>query len=122
MANSARFGLTLSNRGVLLGLTTPDELLEMAEAADSSGAFAHVWVGDQIMAKPRMESIVLMAGIAARHQVGEDRARLYGKFPLPAPNRAGLPVGQSGPTLQRPHDNGEPVWAFRSPKTSLESN
>jgi alkanesulfonate monooxygenase SsuD/methylene tetrahydromethanopterin reductase-like flavin-dependent oxidoreductase (luciferase family) len=66
MANSARFGLTLSNRGVLLGLTTPDELLEMAEAADSSGAFAHVWVGDQIMAKPRMESIVLMAGIAAR--------------------------------------------------------
>ena len=66
MANSARFGLTLSNRGVLLGLTTPTELIEMAEAADSSGAFAHVWVGDQIMAKPRMESIVLMAGIAAR--------------------------------------------------------
>lgn len=66
MANSVRFGLTLSNRGVLLGLTTPAELIKMAEAADSSGAFAHVWVGDQIMAKPRMESIVLMSGIAAR--------------------------------------------------------
>lgn len=66
MANKARFGLTLSNRGVVLGLTTPDEILEMAEMADSSGVFEHVWVGDQIMAKPRMESITLMAGIAAR--------------------------------------------------------
>lgn len=66
MALRARYGLTLSNRGVLLGLTTPEEILEMAEMADSSGAFAHVWVGDQIMAKPRMEAITLMAGIAAR--------------------------------------------------------
>jgi alkanesulfonate monooxygenase SsuD/methylene tetrahydromethanopterin reductase-like flavin-dependent oxidoreductase (luciferase family) len=66
MAHGVRFGLTLSNRGVLLGLTTPDEILEMAELADASGVFDHVWVGDQIMAKPRMESITLMAGIAAR--------------------------------------------------------
>ena len=66
MANKAKFGLTLSNRGVVLGLTTPDEILDMAEMADSSGVFEHVWVGDQIMAKPRMESITLMAGIAAR--------------------------------------------------------
>lgn len=51
----ARFGLTLSNRGVNLGLTTSDEILEMAERADAAGVFEHVWVGDQIMAKPRME-------------------------------------------------------------------
>ena len=62
----ARFGLTLSNRGVNLGLTTSDEILDMAERADAAGVFEHVWVGDQIMAKPRMESITLMAGIAAR--------------------------------------------------------
>ena len=61
-----RFGLTLSNRGVLLGLTTSDELLAMAERADAAGLFEHVWVGDQIMAKPRLESITLMAAIAAR--------------------------------------------------------
>ena len=61
-----RFGLTLSNRGILLGLTTPEEILQMAEAAESSEAFEHVWVGDSIMAKPRMESITLMAAIAAR--------------------------------------------------------
>jgi alkanesulfonate monooxygenase SsuD/methylene tetrahydromethanopterin reductase-like flavin-dependent oxidoreductase (luciferase family) len=66
MAHKVRFGLTLSNRGVLLGLTTPDELLEVAEMADAAGVFEHVWVGDQIMAKPRMESITLMAGMAAR--------------------------------------------------------
>jgi alkanesulfonate monooxygenase SsuD/methylene tetrahydromethanopterin reductase-like flavin-dependent oxidoreductase (luciferase family) len=66
MAHQVSFGLTLSNRGVLLGLTTPDELLEVAEMADAARVFAHVWVGDQIMAKPRMESITLMAAIAAR--------------------------------------------------------
>jgi alkanesulfonate monooxygenase SsuD/methylene tetrahydromethanopterin reductase-like flavin-dependent oxidoreductase (luciferase family) len=68
MATQVRFGLTLSNRGVLLGLTTPDEILAMAERADATPAFAHVWVGDQIMAKPRMEAITLMAAIAARTQ------------------------------------------------------
>ena len=66
MIPKVKFGLTLSNRGVLLGLTQPEEILEMAELAESSEAFDHVWVGDSIMAKPRMESITLMSGIAAR--------------------------------------------------------
>ena len=66
MAQKVRFGLTLSNRGVLLGLTSTQELLEMAEMAESSGAFDQVWVGDSIMAKPRLESITLMAALAAR--------------------------------------------------------
>lgn len=66
MAQKVKFGLTLSNRGVLLGLTKPSEILEMAELAEASGAFEHVWVGDSIMAKPRMESITLMSAIAAR--------------------------------------------------------
>ena len=57
MARKVKFGLTLSNRGVLLGLTNPEEILEMAGLADASGAFEHVWVGDSIMAKPRMEWI-----------------------------------------------------------------
>ena len=54
MAPKVRFGLTLSNRGVLLVLTQPDEIMEIAELAEASGAFDHVWVGDSIMAKPRM--------------------------------------------------------------------
>jgi alkanesulfonate monooxygenase SsuD/methylene tetrahydromethanopterin reductase-like flavin-dependent oxidoreductase (luciferase family) len=61
-----KLGLTLPNRGVLLGVTTPAEMLEMAEIADRSGLVQSVWVGDSLLGKPRMEAIALLAGIAAR--------------------------------------------------------
>jgi alkanesulfonate monooxygenase SsuD/methylene tetrahydromethanopterin reductase-like flavin-dependent oxidoreductase (luciferase family) len=61
-----KFGLTLPNRGVLFGAITANEMLEMAEIADRSERFDHVWVGDSLLGKPRMECITLMAGIAAR--------------------------------------------------------
>ena len=61
-----KIGLTLPNRGVLFGVTTPEQMLQMAEIADRSSAFASVWVGDSLLGKPRMESIALLAGIAAR--------------------------------------------------------
>jgi alkanesulfonate monooxygenase SsuD/methylene tetrahydromethanopterin reductase-like flavin-dependent oxidoreductase (luciferase family) len=61
-----KIGLTLPNRGVLFGVTTPEEMLQMAEIADRSEAFASVWVGDSLLGKPRMESVALLAGIAAR--------------------------------------------------------
>lgn len=61
-----KIGLTLPNRGVLFGATTPDQMLRMAEIADTSGLVASVWVGDSLLAKPRMESITLLAGVAAR--------------------------------------------------------
>jgi alkanesulfonate monooxygenase SsuD/methylene tetrahydromethanopterin reductase-like flavin-dependent oxidoreductase (luciferase family) len=59
-------GLTLPNRGVLLGVTTPAQMLDLAERADRSGAFRSVWVGDSLLGKPRMESVTLLAGLAAR--------------------------------------------------------
>src|SRR5947199_10514825 len=59
-------GLTLPNRGVLLGVTTPAEMLDLAEAADRSGKFRSVWVGDSLLGKPRMESISVFAGMAGR--------------------------------------------------------
>ncbi len=61
-----KFGLTLPNRGVLFGATTAEQMLQTAEIADQSGAFQSVWVGDSLFGKPRMESIALLAGIAAR--------------------------------------------------------
>ena len=61
-----RFGLSLPNRGVLFGATSVDELLEIAEQADASGAFDSIWVGDSLFAKPRLESLVLLSAIAAR--------------------------------------------------------
>jgi alkanesulfonate monooxygenase SsuD/methylene tetrahydromethanopterin reductase-like flavin-dependent oxidoreductase (luciferase family) len=50
------FGISLPNRGVLLGLPV-ERLLETAERAEASGAFDSVWVG---------ESLVTLAAIAAR--------------------------------------------------------
>ena len=61
-----RFGIILPNRDVALGLTTADALIELTEYAEDSGAFEHVWVGDSIMAKPRLESLTLLAAMAAR--------------------------------------------------------
>lgn len=59
-------GLSLPNRGVLFGATTAAELVRLAERADRSGAFGSVWVGDSLLAKPRLESIALLSGIATR--------------------------------------------------------
>jgi alkanesulfonate monooxygenase SsuD/methylene tetrahydromethanopterin reductase-like flavin-dependent oxidoreductase (luciferase family) len=66
MASSgARFGLTLPNRGVIIGATTVEEMLKMAEWADSAG-WDSVWVGDSIFAKPRLDALVLLGALAAR--------------------------------------------------------
>jgi alkanesulfonate monooxygenase SsuD/methylene tetrahydromethanopterin reductase-like flavin-dependent oxidoreductase (luciferase family) len=62
----ASFGLTLPNRGVVTGATTVPEMLTLAEKADASGVWDSVWVGDSIFAKPRLDSLTLMAAIAAR--------------------------------------------------------
>lgn len=66
MTQKLRLGLVLPNRAVALGGSDARELLELAEIAEASGAFAHVWVGDSILAKPRLEALTLLAAIAAR--------------------------------------------------------
>ncbi|MEW6047178.1 MAG: LLM class flavin-dependent oxidoreductase [Bacillota bacterium] len=66
MRLSEPFGLTLPNRGVLLGAVTARDLLELAEEAEASGAFGAVWVGDSLLAKPRLESVTLLSALAAR--------------------------------------------------------
>jgi alkanesulfonate monooxygenase SsuD/methylene tetrahydromethanopterin reductase-like flavin-dependent oxidoreductase (luciferase family) len=65
------FGLSLPNRAVLFGVR-PGTLLAIARAADRSGAFASVWVGDNFLSKPRLEAIVLLSALAA----ATDRVRL----------------------------------------------
>ncbi len=58
------FGLTLPNRGVIVGLLTAKELVEMAVKAEESGVISDVWVGDSILSKPRLECIPLLGAIA----------------------------------------------------------
>lgn len=58
------FGLTLANRAVVLGVIKAGDLIELAAAAEASGAFDTVWVGDSLLAKPRLESVTLLATLA----------------------------------------------------------
>ncbi len=63
--SKVKFGLMLPNRGPLMGLHTPHELLRLAEVADSTfPAIDSVWVGDSILAKPRLECNTLLAAVA----------------------------------------------------------
>lgn len=70
MANrrAVKFGLTLPNRGVIIGATTVEEMLEMAEWADGDQRWDSVWVGDSLFAKPRLDAIALLGALAARTQ------------------------------------------------------
>lgn len=81
----ARYGLSLSNRGVLLGLTTVPELLALAEEAEASGFFESVWVGDSLLAKPRLEAIVLLSALAARTRRVRLGTACLASFPLRHP-------------------------------------
>lgn len=61
----ASFGLTLANRGVIIRKLKVSDLLELAKQAEDSGAFDTIWVGDSMLAKPRLESVTLLSALAA---------------------------------------------------------
>ncbi|HEY7166638.1 MAG TPA: LLM class flavin-dependent oxidoreductase [Candidatus Binatia bacterium] len=60
------FGLTLSNRALLIHGTSPSDLIDMAVEAENTGGIDAIWVGDSIISKPRLECIPLLGAIAAR--------------------------------------------------------
>lgn len=67
MTNPAlSFGIMLSNRGPVLGYSTPADLIELAVAAEKSGMFDTVWSGDAFLTNPRLDAITLLAAVAAR--------------------------------------------------------
>jgi len=57
-------GLILANRAVVLGAIKARDLLEQAATAEASDAFHAVWVGDSLLAKPRLESVALLSALA----------------------------------------------------------
>src|SRR5262245_66314874 len=69
----ASLTLSLPNRGVLLGFLGVEDLLGAAEAADQSGHFDGISVGDNLLEKPRLEVIALLGALAARTR----RVRLH---------------------------------------------
>ena len=61
----AKYGLTLSNRSVLLGMSTVEEMLALAAEADAAEVWDSVWLGDSIFAKPRLDAFVALGALAA---------------------------------------------------------
>lgn len=59
------FGLTLANRGVIIGAVKAADLIDMTQRAEAAGVFDAVWVGDSLLAKPRLESVTLLSALAA---------------------------------------------------------
>ena len=60
----ASFGLTLANRAVIIGALKVSDLVELAQRGEASGLFDTVWVGDSMVAKPRLESVTLLSALA----------------------------------------------------------
>jgi alkanesulfonate monooxygenase SsuD/methylene tetrahydromethanopterin reductase-like flavin-dependent oxidoreductase (luciferase family) len=58
------FGLILANRAVVLGAIQARDLVDLTVDAERSGAFDAVWVGDSLLAKPRLESVTLLSALA----------------------------------------------------------
>ncbi len=59
-------GITLSNRAVLLGLTTADDLIDIAESADQIPGIDSVWCGDALFVNRRLDALTLLAAVAGR--------------------------------------------------------
>jgi alkanesulfonate monooxygenase SsuD/methylene tetrahydromethanopterin reductase-like flavin-dependent oxidoreductase (luciferase family) len=61
-----RVGLSVPNRGVVIGAGDPAELIAMCAAADGSELFDAVFTGDSLIAKPRLDAIVFLSLLAGR--------------------------------------------------------
>ena len=100
----AKFGLSLSTRAVLFDWATMDDIVEAARAAEDSGCFDSVWVGDNLLSKPRVEAIVTLSAIAARTKKVKLGTICLASFPLRDPvlfaiQWASLDVLSGGRTL-----------------------
>ena len=61
---NAKYGITLSNRSVLLGMSTIEEMTDLARQADQAQVWDSVWLGDSIFAKPRLDAFVALGALA----------------------------------------------------------
>jgi alkanesulfonate monooxygenase SsuD/methylene tetrahydromethanopterin reductase-like flavin-dependent oxidoreductase (luciferase family) len=80
-----RLGLLLPNQGVVFGATTVPELLALAHVAEVSGVFDGLWVGDNLLAKPRLESVTLLSALAGRTRRCRLGTACMASFPLRHP-------------------------------------
>jgi len=100
------FGLTLSNRGVVTGASTLDDMIALAQRADSDERWDSIWVGDSILAKPRLDALTLMGALA----VVTDRVRIGPACFASTPLRDGLLLAYQWASLDF-MSNGRTIFA-----------
>ena len=61
-----KFGITLSNRGVLVGLCTTRDLLALTDAVEAAPVLDSVWCGDALFVNRRLDALTLLAAVAGR--------------------------------------------------------
>lgn len=61
-----KFGITLSNRGVLVGLGSARDLLTLADAVEAEPAFDSIWCGDALFVNRRLDALTLLSAVAGR--------------------------------------------------------
>jgi alkanesulfonate monooxygenase SsuD/methylene tetrahydromethanopterin reductase-like flavin-dependent oxidoreductase (luciferase family) len=79
------FGVSLSNRAVVIGNVRAMEIVEIAEEAEASGLFDSVWGGDSLIAKPRLEAVSVLNAIAARTERVKLGVACLATFPIRHP-------------------------------------
>ncbi len=80
-----QFGLSLSNRAIQFGWTTLEEFLGTAKFAEDSGKFHSLWVGDNLLSKPRPESIVVLSALATQTKKMKLGTICFASLPLRDP-------------------------------------
>ena len=84
--NSPKLGILLPTRGIVLrdgSRPDPAPVLALAEQAEAAGMDS-VWVGDSLVAKPRLEPLATLAAVAMRtNRVGLGTAVLLGPLRHP---------------------------------------
>jgi alkanesulfonate monooxygenase SsuD/methylene tetrahydromethanopterin reductase-like flavin-dependent oxidoreductase (luciferase family) len=99
---------------VLFGLP-PAALLAAAEQAEASRAFDSVWVGDNLLSKPRVDAIVMLSALAARTTRVKLGVVCLASFPLRHPlpfalQWASLDVLSGGRTILAVCLGGKRTW------------
>jgi alkanesulfonate monooxygenase SsuD/methylene tetrahydromethanopterin reductase-like flavin-dependent oxidoreductase (luciferase family) len=61
-----KFGITLSNRGVLVGVCSARDLLTLADAVEAEPAFDSIWCGDALFVNRRLDALTLLSAVAGR--------------------------------------------------------
>ena len=79
------FGITIPQRGALIGVAPLGELLELAPRAEQSGLFTSAWVGDSLTAKPRPEALTLLGAMASSTETLRLGVGCMASFPVREP-------------------------------------